>query len=55
MPWMNGIFRQPDNAIIYSLESELSMIAQEVNAKQEPLLDFVKTYVHRKNLCKPKK
>ena len=48
-------FRQPDNAIIYSLESELSMIAQEVNAKQEPLLDFVKTYVHRKNLCKPKK
>ena len=48
-------FRQPDSAIIYSLESELSMIAQEVNAKQEPLLDFVKTYVHRKNLCKPKK
>lgn len=48
-------FRRPSNATIYSLESELSLIAQEVNEKQEPLLDFVKTYVHRRNLCKPKK
>lgn len=48
-------FRKPDNATIYSLESELSCIAKEVNEKQEPLMDFVKTYVHRKNMTKPKK
>ena len=48
-------FRKPDNATIYSLESELSCIAKEVNDKQEPLMDFAKTYVHRKNMTKPKK
>ena len=30
------------------------MIAQEVNAKTRTITGFVKTYVHRKNLCKPK-